>query len=66
MYPTIDFYYTNLWQFIPREKINENEKWIKHVRCNGARFHILSWLLTIDGKGVCRCSEPDCIYNKEE
>ena len=44
---------------IPRIPVKEGEKWIKHVNCDGARFHILSW--GTDGK---YCSEPDCIINK--
>ena len=39
------------------EKVNEGEKWVKHVHCEGARFHVLSWFPE-------HCSEPDCIINK--
>jgi hypothetical protein len=46
-------------EYIPREKVNPNEKWIKHVHCDGARFHVLAY----STKGI-HCSEPDCIYNK--
>jgi len=66
--PAIDLDPRNVPVFIPREKVNENEKWIKHVRCDGARFHVLSWLLVknIDGttRVDVRCNDPDCIYNK--
>lgn len=55
---------------IPREKINPNERWIKHVHCEGARFHVLNYSgkIGIDGKvkAEIHCSEPDCIYNKPE
>lgn len=34
---------------------------IKHVRCEGARFHVLWW----DGRGT-HCSEERCIINKPE
>jgi hypothetical protein len=52
------------YDFIPQEKVNPNEKWIKHVHCDGARFHVLSWIGYWDGTSKCVCSEPDCIYNK--
>lgn len=32
----------------------------KHVICEGARFHVLSW-----GTEGTHCSEPDCEINKE-
>ena len=43
---------------LPREKASD-PKFIKHIRCEGARFHVLSW----DSNGT-HCSEPDCIINK--
>jgi hypothetical protein len=48
---------------IPRIKVNPDEKWIKHVCCEGARFHVLYYCLA-QGKAIVLCSEPDCIYNK--
>jgi len=48
---------------VPRILVKKGESWVKHVRCEGARFHVLSYSLT--GKGaVAHCSEPDCIVNK--
>jgi len=41
------------------QKTIKNKKWVKHVHCNGARFHVLWW----DSLGE-HCSEPDCIINK--
>jgi hypothetical protein len=41
---------------IPSE---EDPKYIKHVRCEGARFHVLSW----SSLGT-HCSQPHCIINK--
>lgn len=38
---------------------------IKHVNCDGARFHVISWGLDNDGKVVERCSEPNCIINSK-
>lgn len=35
---------------------------IKHVRCDGARFHVLSWHIA-RGVFVRRCSDPDCVFN---
>lgn len=50
---------------IPRVKVNPNEKWIKHVHCEGARFHVVSYLFYDGGYPYTqRCSEPDCIVNK--
>ncbi len=43
--------------WVPREEIEEG--WIKHVNCNGARFHVLSYSTL----GI-RCSEERCIINK--
>ena len=31
----------------------------RHIICNGARFHVVSW----DSKGE-KCSEPNCEINK--
>jgi len=64
MLPTIEF--TKDMIFVPREKISEEEKWIKHVHCDGARFHVLSYFGMYDGTTKVHCSEPDCIYNKDE
>lgn len=35
--------------------------WIKHVVCEGARFHVPYW----DYNGT-HCSEPRCIINKRD
>jgi len=58
-----------LYPDIPRVLVNPDEKWIKHVHCDGARFHVLTYI----GCGFPRvtkvltpCSEPDCIFNKPE
>ena len=45
----------------PRVLVKEGEKWIKHVHCNHARFHVLSWS-TLGS----HCSEPNCIINKKD
>ncbi len=50
--------------FIPQEIIKEGEPWIKHVNCNGARFHVLSYRGKYNGECEIRCSEKNCIYNK--
>ena len=34
-------------------------RFVKHVSCEGARFHVLYW----DSLG-CHCSEKSCIINK--
>ena len=31
----------------------------KHIHCDGARYHVLSW----DSQGT-RCSEPNCEINR--
>ena len=43
---------------IPREPASDPD-YIKHVHCEGARFHVKSW----SSLGT-RCSEPKCILNK--
>lgn len=72
MLPTIEFKSDQIGYIdVPEIKVNENEKWIKHVHCKGARFHVLRYVQTScigifgETKSVIRCSEPDCIYNKE-
>jgi hypothetical protein len=35
----------------------------RHILCDGARFHVTSWLMK-NGEGVERCSEPNCEVNK--
>ena len=56
MYPTIEITDPSTW-LVPREKVDED--WIAHVRCLGARFHVLSY----NSIGT-QCSEPKCIVNK--
>jgi len=51
---------------IPRKLVNPEEHWIKHVNMEGARFHVLSWSIDFLGRVSTRCSEKDCILNKEE
>lgn len=36
-------------------------RWVKHIVKEGARVHLLSW----DEIGGRRCSEPNCIINRE-
>ncbi len=43
---------------VPREPASDPD-YIKHVYCDGARFHVKSW-----SSFGTRCSEPKCIYNK--
>ena len=43
---------------VPREPASD-PRFVKHVRCEGARFHVLHW----DTAGA-HCSESDCIINK--
>ena len=43
---------------IPHEPASD-PKYVKHVSCEGARFHVLHW----DDNGS-HCSEPKCIANK--
>jgi hypothetical protein len=56
----------SMLRVLPRIKVKESEKWIKHVRCDGARFHVLSYYERADGTHYCQCSEPDCIINKPD
>lgn len=48
--------------FPPFERASD-KTYIKHVYCDGARFHVISYYL-INGEGVQKCSEPNCIMNK--
>ena len=43
----------------PVEVCDLDKNYIKHVHCNGAKFHLLSW----DSNGR-HCSEKNCIVNK--
>ena len=47
----------------PPEEPASDPAYIKHVYCEGARFHVLSWHL-INGHGETHCSEERCIVNK--
>lgn len=44
---------------VPREPAESDNRWVKHVVCEGARFHVVSY--STNGP---RCSEPKCIINK--
>jgi len=55
--------------YLPPREPASDPNYIKHVHCDGARFHVLSWSGTHDpitGKSGARthCSEPNCIINK--
>jgi len=56
----IIFARNNPFFFAPEILVKQGEKWIKHVVCDSARFHVLNYSLP---NGI-RCSEPNCIYNK--
>ena len=43
----------------PHVPAESDSSYIKHVHCNGARFHVISY--HSDGM---KCSEPRCIMNK--
>lgn len=52
----------------PVEKVDVDEKWIKHVHCEGARFHVFTYIFnrSFDRVWATRhCSEPNCIVNKK-
>lgn len=44
---------------VPREPASDPE-YIKHVNCEGAYFHVISY-----STSGMRCSEPKCILNKQ-
>jgi len=46
---------TDLWDYTPEYNADGTEK---HVNCDGARFHVLSW--SADGQ---RCSCANCEIN---
>jgi len=43
------------------EKKSSKRGFVKHVHCEGARFHVLSW----DGAGR-RCSVKNCVVNARQ
>lgn len=45
---------------VPREP-SSVDGFVKHVRSEGARFHVLSWS-NLGG----HCSEPKCVINSRE
>lgn len=51
-----------------RAEAKSRKRWVPHISCNGARFHVLSWHGMRDVYGrthcVCRCSEPRCEVNR--
>lgn len=47
----------SLTLLVPR--VEAEDGWIKHVNCEGARFHVIHW--STQGQ---HCSEPNCIINK--
>ncbi len=48
--------------FVPNEPASD-PKYIKHVNCEGAHYHVISYSFT-NGEGMQHCSEPNCIINK--
>ena len=64
MYPYLSIEYKG--GFVPNEKIWPDKPWVKHVHCDGARFHVFSYLGISDFRGVrmvVKCSEKNCIVN---
>jgi hypothetical protein len=59
---------TNRPPYPPEEPAESDPDYIKHVHCDGARFHVLSWSGRLNSKGRFfaeeHCSEPRCIKNK--
>jgi hypothetical protein len=43
----------------PRVKAKTDPRFVKHVNCDGAHFHVLWW----DSLGE-HCTEKDCIRNR--
>lgn len=48
----------NFWRYKPEYNPDGTEK---HIVCEGARFHVISY----SNQGM-RCSEPNCELNKQE
>ncbi len=51
--------------FHPPEVPASDPQYVKHVSCEGARFHVLSWHL-VNSNGETHCSEERCIVNKNK
>ncbi len=45
--------------YIPPREPASDPQYIKHISCDGARFHVIYW-----DTGNKRCTEKDCIMNK--
>jgi hypothetical protein len=43
--------------------VHGSKKWVKHVFCDGARFHVMSWSSGPNGARR-HCSEKDCVVNR--
>lgn len=52
------------WTFNPPHEPASDPNYVKHVQCEGARFHVLSYSGGSGLPTVIRCSEPRCIINK--
>ncbi len=50
----------DLFRYRPELNPNGTEK---HIVCEGARFHVVSWSLNRHGS-VTRCSEKNCELNR--
>jgi hypothetical protein len=53
-------YLSKIPMYPPIERAESDNNYIKHVVCDGARFHTLHW----DFEGS-HCSEKNCIHNKK-
>lgn len=52
--------YPDLHRYEPEYNEDGTEK---HIVCDGARFHVVSWSGGLDGARE-RCSEPNCEINR--
>ena len=52
----------DLHQYDPEYNEDGSEK---HVTCDGARFHVLSYHYHRGGMVVVKCSEPKCEINRK-
>ena len=48
---------------LPVIKIWEDKNWIKHIKCNNSRDHVISYGITWDKKVIMRCNNKNCVVN---
>jgi glucose dehydrogenase len=53
----------DLWHYEPEYNSDGTEK---HITCDGARYHVLSWAMMSNGNVETHCSCANCEINQRE